>query len=64
MNYITSFSWCSDFFKNVLLSRYTSDVYVRAELMGLGEPKVTDTHKNVKVRAPGLFNYRLKWRCR
>ena len=43
---------------------YTSDVYVSCELMGVGQPKTTDTHKSVKVKAYGMFNYRLKWRCK
>ena len=43
---------------------YTSDVYVSCELLGAGNPKMTDTHKSVKVKAYGMFNYRLKWRCK
>jgi len=43
---------------------YTSDVYVMCELIGCGQPKMTDTHPSVKIKAYGMFNYRLKWRCK
>ena len=33
---------------------YTSDVYVSCELLGCGNPKVTDTHKSVKIKVSGM----------
>jgi hypothetical protein len=43
---------------------YTSDVYVRCEMLGMGDAKMTDTHYGVKLKAFGMFNYRLKWHCK
>jgi len=43
---------------------YTSDVYVACELLGIGTPKLTDVHSGVKIKAFGMFNWRLKWRCK
>ena len=43
---------------------YTSDVYISCELMGAGQPKQTDVHYGVKKGAFGMFNWRLKWRCK
>ncbi len=42
----------------------TSDVKLSLELLGVANAKETDCHNAVKRRALGMFNYRLKWRCR
>uniref|UniRef100_A0A7S4U7T2 C2 domain-containing protein n=1 Tax=Guillardia theta TaxID=55529 RepID=A0A7S4U7T2_GUITH len=41
---------------------YTSDVIIRAEMMGWGRVKETDTDYGVKVSRNAMFNYRIKFK--